>query len=55
VLAVRGSLTTDDVLTDVTGELISFEGGHVHEGMLAAAFYVHCNIAATLALAVERC
>lgn len=57
VLTVRGSLELGDLLTDLHAKPIAvhlpcLEGeGHVHEGMLRAAAFVHCNTAETLARA----
>ncbi|KAK3261713.1 hypothetical protein CYMTET_29390 [Cymbomonas tetramitiformis] len=54
VLTVRGSLTPEDVLTDVCGRTISFQGGYVHEGMLASAIYVHASVFPALTEAAAR-
>eukprot|EP00892_Ulva_mutabilis_P008900 jgi/Ulvmu1/6382/UM003_0010.1 len=57
VLTVRGSLELGDLLTDLHAKPIAvhlpcLEGeAHVHEGMLRAAAFVHCNTAETLARA----
>ena len=37
VLAIRGTLTPSDVLTDAAAETVPFGGGHIHRGFLAAA------------------
>ena len=31
VLTIRGSLTMEDILTDVCGDVIGFEEGHAHQ------------------------
>ena len=59
VLAVRGSLELGDLLTDLHAKPIAVhlagETCHVHEGMLRAAAYVHCNTADALAaVAAEK-
>lgn len=57
MLTVRGSLELGDLLTDLHAKPIAvhlpcLEGeAHVHEGMLRAAAFVHCNTADTLARA----
>jgi len=58
IIGVRGSIQPSDVLTDtMAGSLeVSFAGvtGKVHEGMFAAATFVHCNTAGVLKRAVEE-
>lgn len=59
VLTVRGSLELGDLLTDLHAKPIAvhlpcLEGeAYVHEGMLRAAAFVHCNTAETLARAAR--
>lgn len=52
VLSIRGSLEVGDVLSDLSAQpmeitMLGVEG-KVHEGMMEAATFVHCNAAAAL-------
>jgi hypothetical protein len=57
VLTIRGSLEVGDLLTDLHAKPIALDIAgakcHVHEGMLRAATYVHCNTADALASAAS--
>lgn len=63
VLTIRGSLELGDLLTDLHAKPIAVQlpildgehaQCHVHEGMLRAAAYVHCNTADALVEASGR-
>lgn len=59
VLVVRGSLELSDIATDLTARPIEFDfggglQGHVHQGLMSAATYVHLNTAQALRTAAER-
>jgi hypothetical protein len=59
VVGVRGSLEVSDLYTDMAAAPVpwTFNGvrGFVHEGLLAAATYVHASVAGALAEAARRC
>jgi hypothetical protein len=40
VLGIRGTLAPDDALTDVTGNVVPYRGGWVHDGMMRSARFV---------------
>ncbi|KAA6423739.1 MAG: hypothetical protein FRX49_06310, partial [Trebouxia sp. A1-2] len=52
ILAIRGSLEVGDVLSDLSANPMELSllgvQGKVHEGMMSAATFVHCNSAAAL-------
>ncbi|KAL0036871.1 hypothetical protein WJX77_003190 [Trebouxia sp. C0004] len=52
ILAIRGSLEVGDVLSDLSANPMELSllgvQGKVHEGMMGAATFVHCNSAAAL-------
>ncbi len=54
VLAVRGTLRPDDLLTDACATPCPFESGFAHEGVSRAAQYVVNQAAGVLAAAVAR-
>ena len=51
VVAIRGTLATRDVLTDVTASQVAFCGGHAHLGFIKSAAFVEREAAPALAQA----